>query len=114
MLRKRLVANPDDLTAAVAVNPHSRWVAQTVRQLNSCTLWQQYFQNHDVFLLPVAFCVAFPHDHGMPAENRKVETSNGMQSMGGMEYWSAFATLPGLPATVAPIGKTPTGLPAGI
>jgi len=25
-LRKRLETNPDDLTAAVSVNPHSRWV----------------------------------------------------------------------------------------
>jgi amidase len=113
-LRWRLETNPDDLTAAVAVNPHSRWVAQTLRQLNSRTLWQQYFQSHDVFLLPAAFCVAFPHDHSMPAENRRVETSNGKQSMDGMRYWSAFATLPGLPATVAPIGKTPGGLPGGI
>lgn len=34
--------------------------------------------------------------------------------MDEMPYWSAFATLPGLPATVAPIGKTPAGLPAGV
>jgi amidase len=113
-LRKRLETNPDDLAAAVAVNPHSRWVAETRRQMNSRTLWQQYFQSHDVFLLPTAFCVAFPHDHSTPAENRRVETSNGKQSMDVMGYWAAFANLSGLPATVAPIGKTPVGLPAGI
>ncbi|MGD2200938.1 MAG: amidase family protein, partial [Candidatus Bathyarchaeota archaeon] len=28
--------------------------------------------------------------------------------------WVSFATLSGLPATVAPIGRTPTGLPVGI
>jgi amidase len=31
-----------------------------------------------------------------------------------MGYWTAFANLSGLPATVAPIGKTQVGLPAGI
>ncbi len=113
-LRKRFETNPNDLTAAVAVNPHSRWVTQTLHQLNSRALWQQYFQSYDVFLLPAAFCIAFPHDHSMPAESRKVETSNGKQSMNGMEYWAAFANLSGLPATVAPIGKTSAGLPAGI
>jgi amidase len=112
--RKRLEANPDDVTAAVAVEPHSRWLAETRRQVRSRTLWKQYFQSHDVFLLPASFCVAFNHDHSTPHENRRVETSNGKQSMDGMLYWSAFATLPGLPATVAPIGKTPAGLTAGI
>jgi amidase len=113
-LRKRFETNPGDLVAAVAVNPHSRWVAQTRRQVNSRILWQQYFHSHDVFLLPTAFCVAFPHDHSTPAENRRVETSSGKQSMDVMGYWAAFANLSGLPATVAPIGKTPAGLPAGI
>jgi amidase len=112
-LRKRLETNPDDLAAAVAVNPHSHWVAETRRQMNSRILWQQYFQSHDVFLLPTAFCVAFPHDHSTPVENRRVETSNGKQSMDVMGY-TVFANLSGLPATVAPIGKTPVGLPAGI
>src|SRR5262249_29939370 len=113
-LRKRFETNPDDLTAAVAVNPHSRWVAHTMRQLNSRALWQQYFQSYDVFLLPAAVCTAFPHDHSTPAENRRVETFNGKQSINVMGYWTAFANLSGLPAPLAPIGKTPTGLPAGI
>jgi amidase len=113
-LRKRFETNPGDLATAVAVNPHSRWVAQTRRQLNSRTLWSQYFQSHDVFLLPSAFSVAFPHDHTTPVENRSVETPNGRQPMDVMGYWAAFANLSGLPATVAPIGKTPVGLPAGI
>jgi amidase len=113
-LRKRFETSPDDLTAAVAVNPHSRWFAQTLRQMNSRTLWHEYFQSYDVFLLPTAFSVAFPHDHGTPGENRRVETSNGKQPMDVMGYWAAFANLSGLPATVAPIGKTPAGLPAGI
>lgn len=114
VLRKRVETNPDDLTAAVAVNPHSRWAAQRLRQLNSRALWQQYFQSHDVFLLPAAFCPAFPHDHSLPMENRRVETSTGKQSTDGLRYWSAFASLSGLPATIAPIGKTRAGLPGGI
>jgi amidase len=113
-LRKHLETNPDDLTAAVAVEPHSRWVAETQRQLRSRMVWQQYFQNHDVFLLPASFTVAVPHDHSTPFADRRVETSNGKMSWDGSRYWAGFATLPGLPATVAPIGKTPTGLPAGI
>jgi amidase len=113
-LRKRFETNPGELATAVAVNPHSRWVVQTRRQLTSRMLWQQYFQSHDVFLLPTAYCVAFPHDHSTPAENRGVETSNGRQSMDLMGYWTAFSNLWGLPSTVAPIGRTPAGLPAGI
>lgn len=29
-------------------------------------------------------------------------------------YWSVFASVSGLPATVAPVGRTRGGLPAGI
>ena len=113
-LRKRFATNPGELATAVAVDPHSRWVVQTRRQLTSRMLWQQYFQSYDVFLLPATYCVAFPHDHSTPAENREVETSNGRQSMDLIGYWTAFANLWGLPSTVAPIGRTPAGLPAGI
>jgi hypothetical protein len=41
-----------------------------------------------------AFCVAFPYDHSTPAEHRRVETSNGKQSMDVMVYWTCAKQCP--------------------
>jgi amidase len=95
--------------------PHARWLHETQRRLAFRSAWQQYFESHDVFLLPTAFTAAFPHDHTMPIENRVVETREGKRSyVREMASWISVATVAGLPATVAPVGRTAAGLPAGI
>ena len=113
--RKRLENNPDDVVAAAAVAPHARWLHETQRRLAFRALWQKYFESHDVFLAPTAFTAAFPHDHSEPIDNRVVATPEGKRPYArDMASWIFFATLAGLPATVAPVGRTRAGLPAGI
>jgi amidase len=113
--RKRFEDNPDDIVAAAAVEPHARWVHETQRRLTLRSLWQKYFESHDVFLLPTAFTAAFPHDHGEPIDKRVVDTPEGKRPYArDMSSWISFATLAGLPATVSPVGLTRAGLPAGI
>lgn len=84
------------------------------RQAAARRAWQGYFKNHDVFLTPVSFIPAFPHDHRTPSEIRKHQTSMGERNYRDLMYWISFATLAGLPATVAPIGAAKSGLPVGI
>jgi amidase len=113
--RKRFENNPDDIMAAAAVAPHARWLRETQTRLAFRALWQKYFQSHDVFLLPTAFTAAFPHDHSEPMDNRVVDTPEGKRPYArDMAFWISCATLAGLPATVAPVGLTSAGLPAGI
>jgi amidase len=113
--RKRFENNPDDIAAAAAVEPHARWLHETQHRLAVRALWQKYFESHDVFLLPTAFTAAFPHDHSEPIDNRVVQTPDGTRPYArDMASWISFATLAGLPATVAPVGRTAAGLPAGI
>jgi amidase len=100
--------------AAATVEPHARWLHETQRRLAFRAMWQRYFEDHDVFLLPTAFTTAFPHDHS-PIEKRMVDTPEGERPyVRKMASWSIFASLAGLPATVAPVGLTGSGLPAGI
>jgi len=112
--RERFARNPKDVFAAAAVEPHARWLHETLRRLACRAQWQRYFDAHDVFLLPVAPTPAFPHDHG-PMEKRTIETGGGPRPYAeAIPFWIAQPSLAGLPATVAPIGRTAAGLPVGI
>jgi amidase len=97
-----------------ALSPFADWQKQNFRRLAFRTQWQAYFNQADVFLSPVAFTTAFPHDHSEPQEQRMIATSAGARHYMDLLNWIAPATLTGCPATVAPAGRTKDGLPAGI
>jgi amidase len=114
-LRQSLRTNPHDQFAAAAVAPHARWLRATQHRLAYRALWQKYFADHDVFLLPPTITAAFPHDHSEPMDQRIIETPEGKRPYTReIPFWISFATLAGTPATVAPLGFTSNGLPAGI
>ena len=97
-----------------AMSSFAEWQQQNIRRLAYRAQWQAYFNQVDVFLSPVAFTAAFPHDHSEPQEQRTIATSAGPRHYMDMLNWIAPATLTGCPATVAPAGRTPQGLPVGI
>jgi amidase len=90
------------------------WQQQNFRRLAFRAQWQAYFDQVDVFLSPVAFCPAFPHDHSDPPEQRNISTPTGPRHYDDLFNWIAPATLTGCPATDAPVGRTQAGLPEGI
>jgi amidase len=113
--RARLQDHPDDMMAAALAEPHARWLRETQQRLAFRAQWQQYFTQHDVFLMPATFTAAFPHDHTMPMESRLVDTAEGPRPyLRDMASWITAATVAGLPATVAPVGLTAAGLPVGL
>ncbi len=119
-LRVRFEKDPADIYAAAAVEPHARWLYESRRRLGFRAIWQKYFEKYDVFLLPASFSAAFPHDHSQPVGRRVIGTFEGKDTPEGKRpytntsAWVSFASLAGLPATVAPIGLTNAVLPAGI
>jgi amidase len=74
--------------------------------------WTRYFDEVDVFLCPSNFTPAFPHDPRR-FEERTVATPEGERPYDSQAFWVSHASLPGLPAVIAPIGRTPAGLPVG-
>lgn len=94
--------------------PFAQWQRQNLNRLAFRAQWQNYFNDVDVFLSPVAFTPAFPHDHSDPQDRRTINTSAGPRHYMDMLNWIAHATLTGCPATAAPIGETTEGLPVGI
>ncbi len=100
--------------AAETLTSFTHWQAQNLRRVRFRTQWQAYFDEVDVFLSPVTFTAAFPHDHSEPQSRRSIATAGGPRSyMDGLN-WISPATLTGCPATVAPVGRTEAGLPVGI
>ncbi len=107
--KKRKEPNP--LTDSVFL-PHKYWERAAGRRMVLRALWQVYFQNFDVFLMPVEFLPAFPHNHA--ASKPTVPTASGPRPYFDMIFWPHFAIVTGLPATAVPIGLTKEGLPVGL
>lgn len=91
-----------------------QWFVANARRNAGRARWRALFQSFDAVITPVTPTPAFPHDH-LPDQGKRVLTINGARH----EYfenvlWAGVATLPGLPATAMPIGRSRDGLPIGV
>ncbi len=75
--------------------------------------WHDYFKDYDLMLCPVFGRAAFPHDPTPPYE-RKVPVNGKKIDFNSMVFWAGYTGLTFLPASVAPIGFTKSGLPVGV
>jgi amidase len=111
--RERYQEDPTNLFAAGALASYADWQKQHLRQLAFRAMWQDYFEQIDVFLMPCSFTVAFHHNHA-DFNSRMLDTPDGKRPYMQLMPWMVTATLTGCPATVAPIGQTSAGLPVGM
>lgn len=115
---RQLAADPDGSYLsryARAVTASDAYLQRVeVRRRAARGVWQAYFRTHDAFLLPTALVAAFPHDHAGTPLMRVLATPRGERPYPDLCFWTSFASLAGLPATTAPVGLTPGGLPVGI
>ena len=88
--------DPDFATLRQVVEQHDRRMAARAA-------WQRHFAEVDVFLCPATFTIAFPHP----------VTSDLERVHHQLAFWIAHASLAGLPAVSAPIGRASGGLPVG-
>jgi len=93
--------------------PLSAVIEQERRRQAAYAAWSRYFGQVDVFLCPTNFTAAFPHD-ARPFAERTIATADGERSYAEQPFWIAHASLAGLPAVAAPVGRTPGGLPVGV
>ena len=90
----------------------SEFIDHESRRMAARAAWNRYFDDIDVFLCPINVTPAFPHDT-RPFEQRTITTPEGERPYNDQTFWVSHASLPGLPAVAAPIGRTPGELPVG-
>jgi amidase len=94
---------------------HPEWVRASRTRDFLRARWQELFRSDiDVVLCPCMPTPAWPHDHSMPDQSRKFNVDGKTVPYYDQLVWASIATLTGLPATAAPIGKSDNGLPIGV
>ncbi|AGL19754.1 amidase [Actinoplanes sp. N902-109] len=119
-LRARAAAlSPDDrsldaVRQRAMVFTHRDWMQADSRREIHRHGWRRLFADFDAVVCPITPTPAFPHDHHPDPLERHIDID-------GVEYpyfdqlvWAGLPTMPGLPATAIPAGRSPTGLPVGV
>lgn len=113
----QLSADDQSLDAAMLramVFSHRDWIEANNRRELHRHGWRQLFAEFDAVVCPITPTPAFPHDHNPDPRERRIDID-------GVEYpyfdqlvWAGVATMPGLPATAIPTGRSVEGLPVGV
>ncbi|WP_221891322.1 amidase [Microbispora sp. KK1-11] len=104
----------DAVRLRAMVSSHRDWMEADYRRELHRHGWRQLFAEFDAVVCPITPTPAFPHDHSPNPLERRIDID-------GVEYpyfdqlvWAGLATMPGLPATAIPAGRSPEGLPVGV
>jgi amidase len=93
--------------------PHRDWLRLDAERDRVRRAWRAFFADHQLLLCPPLSTAAFPHTD-VPPQDRTLLVNGREQPFENQLFWAAYAGLAYLPATVAPIGLTPAGLPVGV
>ena len=96
------------------VLPHRDWLRHSERRHQIRLLWDQFFDDWDVMLCPTAASAAFPHDQQGERHERTIPVNGKQVPTTDQLFWAGYSGGFYLPSTVAPLGLTAQGLPAGI
>jgi amidase len=111
--------SPDDRSfgafeTRAMVMHHREWIAENESRTKLRWAWHEFFKEYDVVLTPVAATPAFLHDQSEPQRARTLSINGKPEPYHDQLFWSGLAGGVLLPATVAPAGLTPGGLPVGL
>jgi len=104
----------DAVRARSAALTHRDWIVADRARAGLAARWRELFAAFDVVLCPVMPTSAFPHDHSSEQSKRRIRIDGVEHPYLDQIVWPALATLVGLPATAAPIGRSPEGMPIGV
>lgn len=112
-------ADPKDTSFAAnwaigATQTHRQWLSANEKRQRIRAKWAQLFTKYDVLLCPVISVAAFPHDQSPDQMARQLQVNGRPVHYLEQIFWAGITGMAYLPSTVAPIGRTPEGLPVGV
>jgi amidase len=93
---------------------HRDWLLANETRHRLRWRWAEFFKEWDLLLCPVAASAAFPHDQVGERYERTIEVNGQRVLTTDQLFWAGLTCMVYLPATVAPVGLTPGGLPVGV
>jgi amidase len=93
---------------------HRDWLAFDEARHKMRWKWHAFFEEWDLLLCPPAASAAFPHDQQGERYERTIRVNGKDVPTTDQLFWAGYPGEVYLPATVAPIGFTPAGLPVGV
>lgn len=101
------------LNAYGATLSHRDWLRLDEKRQKYRQSWRQFFERFDLLLCPVLSTPAFAHST-VPPQERTLTVNGREEPFENQLFWAGLAGLAYLPASVAPIGLSPEGLPVGV
>ena len=89
-------------------------LAQRATPADAPRCGQRSSSDYDVFLCPVAASPAQPHDHAGERWERSITVNGHRVPATDQMFWAGISGFYLLPATAAPLGFSPDGLPVGV
>ena len=93
---------------------HRDWLAFNEERHKLRLAWAAFFRDYDLFLCPVAATPAPPHDQQGERWERMITVNGQRAPTTDQLFWAGYTCAFYLPATAAPIGLSPEGLPIGV
>ncbi|MFE5852641.1 amidase [Streptomyces sp. NPDC056500] len=93
---------------------HRDWIETNNHRERHRHGWRQLFAEFDAVVCPITPTPAFPHDHNPNVLERRIDIDGVGYPYFDQLVWAGLATMPGLPATAVPAGRSPEGLPVGV
>ncbi len=93
---------------------HRDWLRLNERRHQIRRAWNAFFQNWDVLLCPVIATPALPHKQEGETWERTHTVNGHTIPYSDMLFWPGVTCAFHLPASVAPIGLSQSGLPIGV
>ncbi|MFJ1586012.1 amidase [Streptomyces sp. NPDC088197] len=111
--------SPDDQSLEATrlramVLSHRDWLGANGRRELHRHGWRRFFAEFDAVVCPITPTPAFPHDHGPDPRRRRIDIDGAGYPYFDQLVWAGLPTMPGLPATAIPAGRSPEGLPVGV
>lgn len=94
--------------------PHREWLKLNERRHQLRRTWSAFFRHWDVLLCPAMATPALPHMQQGQTWERTVTVEGHVIPYNDMLFWPGLTGAFHLPASVAPIGLSQSGLPIGV